>query len=178
MDRNAVTPKSSSGWLHAFKRLAAYVLDILLLFTLLAPLGFLLHWLTGSRLPQTGPEIWRTLLWNFSLPAWLYFALSDRSRMGATLGKRLLKLQVVDNQNQPLSMGKAVLRTAVKLLPWELVHISAFALSKEMSTFTTVQTVGLTAANILTVIYFVVAVFTSGQRSVHDFVAQTRVVNR
>jgi uncharacterized RDD family membrane protein YckC len=166
--------------MHAFKRLTAPCFAHIAACFLhcRAPLGFLLHLLTGSRLPQTGPEIWRTLLWNFSIPAWLYFALSDRSRMGATLGKRLLKLKVVNTQNQPLSTGQAVLRTAVKLLPWELVHISAFALSKDMSTFTTVQTVGLTAANILTVIYFVVVVFTSGQRSAHDFVAQTRVASR
>ncbi|MFZ1400871.1 MAG: RDD family protein [Candidatus Promineifilaceae bacterium] len=160
------------------KRLAAYILDILLLFVLLAPLGFLLQWATGSSLPQTGPEIWRTLLWNFSIPAWLYFGLSDGSQTGATLGKRLLKLKVVNNQNQRLSTGQAVLRTAVKLVPWELVHISAFALSEEMSVFSPMQTIGLAAANMLTLVYVVVAVFTSGQRSIHDFVAQSRVLNR
>jgi uncharacterized RDD family membrane protein YckC len=160
------------------KRLAAYVLDIMLLFAVLAPLGFLLQWLTGGSLPQTGSEIWRTLLWNFSIPAWLYFVLSDRSRMGATLGKRLLKLKVVNNQNQRLSTGQAVLRTAVKLLPWELVHISAFALSKNMNAFSTIQTVGLTVANVLVIVYFGVAVLNKGHRSVPDFAAQTRLVSR
>lgn len=164
------------GLRHVLKRAAAYLLDILLLFVVLAPLGFLIQWLLGSSLPQTGPEVWRTLLWNFSIPAWLYFGLSDRSAAGATAGKRWLKLRVVHEQNHRIAAGTALLRTAVKLLPWELVHISAFALSVDMTNFTTTQIIGLTVANGLTLVYLVTTILTKGERSVHDFVAQTRVV--
>ncbi len=164
--------------MHLIKRSTAYILDILLLFLLLAPLGFLVSWVVGLRMPQTGPEIWRSLLWNISIPSWLYFGLSDYSQMGATLGKRLLKLRVVNNEHQRLSVRTAVLRTAVKLLPWELVHLSAFALSQDMGSFTTVQMVLLTVANLLTLVYVGVAAFMHGQQSVHDFVAKTQVVSR
>lgn len=164
--------------MHLIKRSAAYFVDILLLFVVLAPLGFLIQWLVGSQLPQTGPEIWRTLLWNFSVPAWLYFWLSDRSSSGATLGKRLLKLKVAGTGNQPVLADAAFLRTAVKLLPWELVHVSAFALSVDMNAFTTTQTVGLVIANVLIFAYFLVAVMTKGTRTVHDFAARTHVMSR
>jgi uncharacterized RDD family membrane protein YckC len=75
------------------RRIAAYVVDILLLFAVLAPVGQVILWLLGTMPPQTGPAIGRVILWNFSLPAWLYFILGDQSTSGATLGKRLLRIR-------------------------------------------------------------------------------------
>ena len=70
---------------------------------------------------------------------------------------------------------RAVGRTALKLLPWELTHLSAFALSAEMTQLTTVQIVGLTASNLLGLTYLVSALVTRGRRSVHDYAASTQV---
>lgn len=157
------------------RRVAAYLVDILILFVVLAPAGFLIQWLLGVPMAQTGPGIERTILWNFSLPAWLYFILSDTSRAGATLGKRLFKLQVRTLDNGRVSFWRALGRTAVKLLPWELVHISAFALSKDLLQLSPVQMGGLVVANLLILVYLGVALVTKGRRSVHDFVAGTVV---
>ena len=61
------------------RRSAAYLIDILLLFLVLAPVGFLIQRSLG-QLPQTGPQIWGTLLWNFSIPASsLYLVLNIRA---------------------------------------------------------------------------------------------------
>lgn len=104
------------------KRIAAYLIDIVLLFAVLLPLGLLVQW--SLRLsPQTGPEIALAILWNFSLPSWLYFIISDTSSGGATIGKRLLRIKV-SARSGGMSFARALLRTAVKLFPWELVHIS------------------------------------------------------
>jgi uncharacterized RDD family membrane protein YckC len=157
------------------RRVAAYLVDILLLFTVLAPAGQLILWLVGTETPRTGPAIGRMILWNFSLPAWLYFILSDRSAAGATPGKRLIKIQVRDVSGKRLSIGRALARTAVKLLPWELVHVSAFALSTDLTQFSRTQVIGVAAANVLTIVYLGVAVATSGRRSVHDYAAGTLV---
>ena len=157
------------------RRIAAYLLDMLILFGVLAPAGQLILWLLDATPPQTGPAIARVILWNFSLPAWLYFVLSDRSASGATLGKRLLKIQVRDVSGERLSIGRALARTAVKLLPWELVHVSAFALSTDLTRFSQGQVIGVAAANVLTVVYLGVAVVTMGRRSVHDYAAGTLV---
>jgi len=155
--------------------MVAYGIDIVLLFVILAPVGFLAQWILGLPLPQTGPMIWRTLLWNFSLPAWLYFIGSDASATGATLGKRLLHLHVQTVTQHRLAVGQALLRTAIKLLPWELVHLSAFALATDLSQFSLWQTLGLGTANVLVLLYVVVAGFYGGRCSVHDWVAKTEV---
>ncbi len=150
-------------------RISAYVVDIVLLFAVLGPLGQIILRLLG-RAPATGPEIWRTILWNFSLPCWLYFIVSARSKGGATLGQRWLGLRVTGDHG-PITIPRAVVRTAVLLLPWELVHISAFGLSRHLDRLNPNQIVGLTVANALTLLYLLVTLRTGGRRSVHDFLA-------
>ncbi|GJM42345.1 MAG: hypothetical protein DHS20C20_26270 [Ardenticatenaceae bacterium] len=159
-----------------FRRGAAYLLDIVILFTVLAPLGFFIQWLVSMDIAETGPEIARTLLWNFSIPAWLYFILSDSSSRGATWGKRFFKLHVVRNDEQRVGFLRAVWRTAVKLLPWEMVHIFGFALSSDLTQLSSVQNIGLITANGLIILYVFLFIATRGRRSVHDFAAQTKVV--
>lgn len=153
------------------RRLAAYLLDILLLFTVLAPAGQLVQRVLGLAPPRTGPELARVIAWNFSLPAWLYFTLGDRSRGGMTVGKRLLRLQVRGRRGGRLATPRALLRTALKMVPWELVHLFAFARSADLARFRPDQVAGVAVANALTLAYLAVAVATGGRRSVHDLVA-------
>jgi len=161
---------------HLFiRRILAYTLDMLLLLLILAPAGFLIQRLLELPLPQSGPAVGRTILWNFSLPVWLYFVLSDWSRSGATLGKRILKLQVKGVDGVRVSFGRALGRTALKLLPWELVHLAAFHLSTDLAQFTLRQTIGLGVANGLLIVYLALAAFTGGRRTFHDFVVGTQV---
>lgn len=156
------------------RRVGAYVLDIIGLFMLLAPLGQAILWLVGTK-PRSGPAIAQTILWNFSLPVWLYFIVSDASATGATIGKRLLGIKVSRMNGARLSWRQTLLRTTMKLLPWELVHIAAFALSTDLTQFRPVQRVGLTLANLLIVVYLLLAGLSRGQRSLHDYVAGTVV---
>jgi hypothetical protein len=79
------------GWGLLVRRTGAFLIDVALLFVVLAPLGFLLqHALEFT--PATSQQIWVALVVNFSLPTWLYFAISDTSEHGATLGKRWLRV--------------------------------------------------------------------------------------
>ncbi len=156
-----------------FRRAGAYLLDIGLLFAVLAPAGLTAQLLLGMR-PQTGLEVWTTLLWNFSLPTWVYFAVADGSPGGVTVGKWLLGVRVRFAGGRVPWTG-AVLRTAVKLLPWELTHVSAFALAGDPAEFRSVQFAGLGAANLLAIVYLGTAALTGGRRSVHDFIARTVV---
>ncbi|HMQ30405.1 MAG TPA: RDD family protein [Chloroflexaceae bacterium] len=157
-------------WLPA-RRLAAYLLDILLLFAALAPAGQLVQRTLGLAPPRTGPELARVIAWNFSLPAWLYFTFGDRSRDGMTPGKRLLRVRVRGRRGGRLGFPRALLRTALKLLPWELVHLFAFARSTDLTQFRPDQAAGVAVANALTLAYLAVAVASGGRRSVHDLVA-------
>ena len=74
--------------------------------------------------------------------------------------------------------GKFLLRTAVKLLPWELAHLAAFALSVDLNTFRVSQYIGIGLSNGLSRVYIAVAALTGGQRSVHDWIAGTAVARK
>ncbi len=158
------------------RRLAAFVLDVLLLFAVLAPAGWLVQNLAQLH-PETGPEIWRSLILSFSVPVWIYFIAFDSSPRRGTPGKRIFKLRVVaDSDGGRVPLPRIVLRTLLKLAPWEVVHVSVFALSESMASLTTQQAVGLVLGNTLAVGYLVIAVATRGRRSLHDFAAGTAVV--
>src|SRR5262245_49721975 len=163
-------------WL-LIRRATAYFVDCAILFLVLAPFGFVvLIALGGPPASPTGPEVWLAAVLNFSVPAWTYFVWSDRSVRGATLGKWLLGLHVVRMTGERVSLARALARTAVKVLPWETAHVSAFALSTNPGvSFDLDQMIGLTIANALAVVYVVVAAWTGGRRSVHDYVPATEV---
>jgi uncharacterized RDD family membrane protein YckC len=130
------------GW----RRLAAFAVDYLVIAAylgLLAGLALTLRRVTGLAPdpPRTlrdrliGEALSTSLL---TLPVALYFALAESSPRGATLGKRALGLRVVgpggpagqaEGRASPsgpggrrLSFGRSLLRSALKLAPWEAAH--------------------------------------------------------
>ena len=156
-----------------WRRSLAYALDCLVLFAVFAPLSFLGNWLLGRDPGET--PVYRTLLVYFSLPGWTYFTVCDALPRGSTLGKRWLGLRVSRSTGERVSPVRALMRTAAKLLPWELVHLGAFGLSTDPAAFTPTQTAVLAAGNLLWLAYFVLVALTGGRRSVHDFVVATEV---
>jgi uncharacterized RDD family membrane protein YckC len=160
------------------RRAGAFVVDIVLLFLVLFPVGqvlkFIIGWQPGEA--PTGLIVWLASALNFSLPTWTYLTLSDRSARGATVGKRSFGLRVARVTGERVGLGRALARTAVKLCPWEMVHLSAFAFSVNPGVSLDLgQLIGLGIANLLVVVYFVVAARTGGRRSIHDYVAGTQV---
>ena len=117
-----------------------------------------------------------TLVLNFSLPAWTYFALADHSRGGATLGKRLLSLSTQAEVGGRVGLGRALARTAIKMVPWEKAHASAFLLAPALGELAVGNYVGIGVSYVLSFAYLLVAWCTRGRRSVHDLVASTRVI--
>jgi uncharacterized RDD family membrane protein YckC len=160
------------------RRAGAYVVDIVLLFLVLFPAGQLLRLAVGWQPPAspTGLTVWLASALNFSVPTWAYFVFSDSSARGATVGKWLLSLRVTRTGGGPVGRARALGRTAVKLLPWETTHLSAFAFSAEPGvSLGPGQLIGLTVANLLIVVYLAVAACTGGRRSVHDYISATEV---
>ena len=66
---------------------------------------------------------------SLSLPVGLYFAFSEASPRQATWGKRRMHLQVVDTAGTRLSLPRALLRSALKFIPWELAHTCIWQLN-------------------------------------------------
>ncbi len=153
------------------RRCAAYLVDILILFAVLFPLGWVVV-LAVRFSPASGVQIWQATVLNFSIPAWLYFTLSDSLWGGQTLGKRLFRLKMTSLSGHPLHLPRALLRTAAKLLPWELAHIGGFALG----TNPILQWICIGLSNLLILVYLAAAIVTHGRRSVHDWIAGTEVI--
>ncbi len=158
-------------------RIGAYLIDYLLLFTALVMPQFVLSAITGGfpfNLLKTGPQIELWVLLTLSLPAWLYFSLLESSARGATLGKRLLRLRVVSLSADRISFGRALLRTAVKLLPWELTHLSVLLPTPLLDPAAPPRTpYGLIAVYGLLGIYLAAVLVEKNRRSVDDLIAGT-----
>jgi uncharacterized RDD family membrane protein YckC len=112
------------------RRIAAYLVDIVILAAALGVVHFAIHHLVhdGKR-PEFTRNGWLLeayTLGTVSLPVWIYFTLLESSRRGATLGKRLLGLRVSGLDGEPLTRTTAFGRTLFKLLPWELTHVAMF----------------------------------------------------
>lgn len=96
-----------------FRRLAAFVVDLLLL----AAAGYLLGAPLARFWGQAGIA---GRLTGFGL-ATLYFAVGNsRLRAGRTPGKALLGLKVVDAEERPVSFGRGLLRAVILTVPWTL----------------------------------------------------------
>ena len=154
------------------RRAAAYILDIFMLFPVLGGASFLVQRLLN--ITPTGSGVYLATVLSFSLPVWIYFTLAATSRRRGTIGQMLTRVQVEEIEGERLSIPKAFGRTAVKLIPWELIHFAGFALPEGSA----VQAWGIILGNALTLVYFGVFVATSGSRSVHDYVIGSQVTPR
>ena len=117
-----------------------------------------------------------TLL-TVSLPIWLYFALSEQSSWQATVGKRLLKVKVFSTTSQRrIRFSESLLRTFVKLLPWEIAHLSNnlpeplwYASQPEFR-------VGFVAVGVLMGLYIAMVALTKKRQGLHDLLARTVIL--
>lgn len=132
-------------------RFLAYVIDSLILSVVFCPLGFGVGMIgVAAEVDQNSPA-WagvNILLNGVSILAgWIYFALMESSSWQATLGKKLLKLKVIDMNGYPISFGKATGRYFGKLL-----------------------------SSMICLIGFIMAAFTEKKQGLHDMLASTLVV--
>lgn len=115
------------------------------------------------------------------LPVGVYLYLCEASERRATVGKRVLGLLVVDAATGGrLSKPRVLVRTVVKLLPWEVAHfvvwqIVAFTAAGAKD-FPVWLSVGMVLANVLPILYVATVLFQRDRRGPHDLVARSKVV--
>ena len=156
------------------RRLLAYGLDVLVLAAVLLPLAFVMASMLGTD-DMTGPDVWVRQLLTISVPTWTYFILTDRLGDGRSVGKRALGLATRGLRGGSPAWAAAIARTALKLLPWELVHIAFFAMAASFERVEPVQLVIAGSSYAFMAAYLAVALLNGGERSVPDLVASTRV---
>ena len=111
-----------------------------------------------------------------TLPISLYFVLSERWPRGATWGKRRLGLRVVTEAGEPLTLGRSVLRTALKFLPWELAHAVIWRFAFPGSAPSGLPEAGLVLVWALIGANLVAALVDGRRRTAYDRLSRTRVV--
>ena len=118
---------------------------------------------------------------TLTLPVFLYFFLQEKSAQKATIGKRALRLQVEMIQDTSNHTQGILIRTVLKLLPWEIAHWGiqwmAFYIKKEMGLPIWVWVV-LIVPQVVAFFYFVSMLFTRGALSLYDAIAGTKVVKQ
>jgi uncharacterized RDD family membrane protein YckC len=117
------------------------------------------------------------------LPVGIYLFASEASRHQATVGKRVLHLQVVDaSTGARPSRSRILVRTIVKLLPWEVAHFALWntvgLAAADESDYPVWLLVTMVIANALPVLYIAMVAIQKDRRGPHDLVAGTRVVRR
>jgi len=160
------------------RRLLAYWLDFVLLAFILAGLQWLLY-KTTSGFPfdflNKGYEIELWVLLSMSLPVWLYFILSEWYKQ-QTIGKRLLRLKVTNKEESKINIKQAVVRTIIRLLPWELTHLIILVPEPWWSIEAPENQFLIYIPNIIMLLYIAVLFANKGVKGVHDYLAKTRVV--
>ncbi|MCH4826993.1 RDD family protein [Planococcus halocryophilus] len=111
------------------RRLKAFAFDYVLIFSymlLLLMLSMFViptvqEWFQGSRVIAQ-----LTGFMMLTLPVSIYFIIADSKIGKQSFGKHKINIIVTDENNQPLSVGRAVSRTFLKFLPWELSHFMVY----------------------------------------------------
>jgi uncharacterized RDD family membrane protein YckC len=172
----------NANYAGVVRRLLAYFVDAALLFIafplILGAVCALIFYLTiGFDWMQNGLLFWVYVFSTVSIPFWLYYSLCESSAKQATFGMRLLGLQVADTDGKRIGFGRALLRTVIKLLPFELNHLVLFLPKPIWSDPTPGFRFGLVVVYGLMIVYIATMFFTHRKQSVHDLVTGTVVVH-
>jgi len=168
---------------YFFKRATSYLLDCLICYTLAM---LIIQWALLSHLRE-GIGItdeWFEISWNMqayvlltiSLPVWIYFTYFDSKYSGGTFGKRLMKLSITDTEQARIGLPKSLLRTILKLAPWEIAHIGVifptplyFSQNADIR-FLTVFGIALLGIYVLSVL------LSAEKQSIYDRLLRTKVI--
>ncbi len=108
------------------------------------------------------------------LPTILYFSLQESSRRQATLGKQKMGLRVIDSRGGRLSIGRALLRSALKFFPWQMAHTTVFQIWKGNSS-PLLFALSL-SAQALAILYLLSLMINRSHRTLYDRLAGSAVV--
>jgi uncharacterized RDD family membrane protein YckC len=110
------------------------------------------------------------------LPVILYFGLSEGSARASTWGKRRVGLRVVSKEGKPIGVGRALLRSGIKFLPWQFGHTAVFQSLYAGESFSMGILVLFTLAYGLAIAYLIYLWRRPDHRTPYDLLAGTVVI--
>ncbi|GAA5520390.1 hypothetical protein Asal01_00321 [Fodinibius salicampi] len=111
-----------------------------------------------------------------TLPVTLYFTISESSSHQATWGKRWQAIKVVHNNGERLSRIRALGRTALKFIPWELAHTCIWQMSDSNQEPSPIILIGFILVWILVGIYLLTLLLSSKKQTLYDQFTNVLVV--
>lgn len=111
-----------------------------------------------------------------------YFVLFQKYNNGQTLGKKIMKIKVVDANDNNISIIKYILRTIPmyyifigSIIPIIINQVVVFLVSS--NTYLTVYSIPINIFLFINIISFVMIIKREDSRGLHDLLANTKVIN-
>lgn len=161
----------------AVRRIMAFGVDWLIILVW-AGLLFGMVVAVSSGEPSRPSNPWVAQAIGFSsmtVPVVLYFAILESSGLQATLGKRLLGLKVKFGQTTRAPFGTAIVRNAVKFIPWEFGHLVANQTALSGNATIPIWIYGAMAASFSIPVWWLGSMFSSGLTP-YDRLTSTEVI--
>lgn len=170
--------------MYILRRIAAYFIDCVL--------AFLFYLITQTTVLAVVRKMisenneWMKVGWNseiytiitISIPVWLYFTFTDSRLMRGSIGKRIIKLEVLSaDSKQAISVKKSFARTVLKLLPWELAHIGNNFPVPMYFTKEPELRLGFILSGVILMVYIFSFIINKSNRTVYDLLMGTKVSN-
>lgn len=166
-----------AGFLLRFK---AFLIDYLLI----VGYGVLLLIFNVFLFPQLQnlfvESLWLAQFTGFvmvTLPVSIYFIVSDSMFNGQSYGKKKIGIQTVGENGGNISVFRAIFRTFLKFLPWEISHYLVYRLVDFGNQEIPIVYVFLGGfIYVLIFLYILTAIFTKKKQALYDIMAKTQVV--
>ena len=116
---------------------------------------------------------------TLTLPAFLYFVLSENSDLFATTGKRIVGLKVVNVKDEKASVKQLLIRNILKLGPWEIAHFGVHWIiyySNQNIEPPFWVMMALVIPQIIVVIYFISTFYNKDSRTWYEIASGTKVI--
>jgi len=164
------------------RRFIAFGIDyilILLYAGLLFLSSLLFQYLSAKQLSEPSPLKGQLIgFFLLTLPVFLYFLLSEKSKQKGTIGKRVSKIRVEMVGNKPAATQQLFIRSFLKFLPWEIAHTGVhwvlfYSRNNEQTPFWVYAL--LIVPQLAAIFYFITIILTKGNGSFYDKVAGTKI---
>lgn len=160
-----MTDSTQKQWIAGFwQRIAAMVLD----FIVLGLLGFLSSLIFRHQFEQMGT--WGFLV-GFSIALIYFGVMNSKLANGQTIGKKILKIKVVNQLNQPIGLGRSIVRYIILVTPFFLSN--QWLLNQYIVTYLSSVVIFAVFFSLLYLYIFNKAT----RQSLHDLAVGTLVVN-
>lgn len=158
------------------KRVFGIILDYLVI---ILYIGLLLLFAFVVGLIANPPQLvspWMGELIGFAaltLPTGLYFILTESSSKQASLGKQFAGITITNQYGNKPKLRQILLRNSVKLLPWEIAHMSIWHIFVPDGAGGAFINAGLITSNVLLVTYLLTIIFRRDHGGLYDAIAGT-----